>query len=64
MIDEGNRLRREIKSIAQEYDVDWDETKDAESQKVIDALKKEAKKRKRDDDDKEERKEEKEAEEH
>jgi hypothetical protein len=41
LIDEGNRLRREIKMVADEYDVDWDETKDEGDAKVRDALRKE-----------------------
>jgi hypothetical protein len=39
LIDEGNALRREIKAIAQEYDVDWDETIDEKDEKVTEALK-------------------------
>ncbi len=39
LIDEGNALRKEIKAIAQEYDVDWDETADEQDEKVTDALK-------------------------
>lgn len=39
LINEGNALRREIKAIAQEYDVDWDETIDEKDEKVTEALK-------------------------
>ena len=39
LIEEGNALRREIKAIAQEYDVDWDETVDEKDKKVTEALK-------------------------
>ena len=39
LIEEGNALRKEIKTIAQEYDVDWDETKDENDEKVTEALK-------------------------
>lgn len=39
LIDEGNALRREIKAIAHEYDVDWDETIDEKDEKVTEALK-------------------------
>jgi calcium uniporter protein, mitochondrial len=39
LIDEGNKLRREIKAVAQEYDVDWDEKEDEESEEVMKALK-------------------------
>jgi len=44
LIEEGNRLRREIKLVAEEYDVDWDETKDEGDEKVREALRKERKK--------------------
>ena len=39
LIGEGNALRKEIKAIAQEYDVDWDETIDEKDEKVTNALK-------------------------
>lgn len=45
LIDEGNKLRREIKLVAQEYDVDWDEKEDEKSEKVMEALKKERRKK-------------------
>jgi len=45
LIDEGNKLRREIKAIAEEYDVEWDEKEDEKSEKVMEVLKKEAKKK-------------------
>lgn len=60
LIEEGNRLRREIKMIADEYDVEWDETKDEGDEKVVEALRKERKKKengkkeKKDDDEEEE----------
>ena len=41
LIDEGNTLRREIKSIAAEYDVDWDEIQDEQDESVTNALKEE-----------------------
>ncbi|KAF9882614.1 hypothetical protein FE257_005960 [Aspergillus nanangensis] len=41
LIDEGNTLRKEIKSIAAEYEVYWDEMKDERDKKVTEALKKE-----------------------
>lgn len=46
LIEEGNKLRREIKAIAQEYDVEWDEKEDEKSKKVMEALKKERQKQK------------------
>ena len=45
LIDEGNKLRREIKAIAEEYDVEWEEKEDETSEKVMEVLKKEAKKK-------------------
>ncbi|GKZ30730.1 hypothetical protein AbraIFM66950_010073 [Aspergillus brasiliensis] len=56
LIDEGNTLRKEIKNIAAEYDVDWDEMKDERDERVTEALKQErtqknGNKRRRDDDD-------------
>jgi calcium uniporter protein, mitochondrial len=47
LIEEGNKLRREIKMIAEEYDVEWNEKEDAKSDKVIEALEKERKKKKK-----------------
>jgi cytochrome oxidase Cu insertion factor (SCO1/SenC/PrrC family) len=44
LIDEGNTLRKEIKAVANEYDVEWDELQDENSQKVSDALRKERRK--------------------
>ncbi|KAE8144335.1 hypothetical protein BDV25DRAFT_98970 [Aspergillus avenaceus] len=41
LIDEGNLLRREIKTIAAEYNVVWDEKKDERDERVTEALKKE-----------------------
>jgi hypothetical protein len=46
LIDEGNVLRKEIKAIAQEYDVDWNEKEDEKEEKVTEALKKERLKQK------------------
>lgn len=60
LVEEGNVLRKEIKNIAQEYDVDWDETVDEKHEKVKEVLKevreeknseKENVKKKEDDDD-------------
>ena len=39
-MEEGNALRKDIKAIAAEYDVDWDETADEGSKAVTEALKK------------------------
>ncbi|KAF2036612.1 hypothetical protein EK21DRAFT_51940 [Setomelanomma holmii] len=54
LIDDGNTLRKEIKAVANEYDVEWDELADENSQKVSDALRNERRKQKKgkDDDDK------------
>ena len=38
LVDEGNKLRREIKMVADEYDVEWDESRDEGDEKVRDAL--------------------------
>jgi hypothetical protein len=46
LIDDGNALRKEIKAVANEYDVEWDELKD-EDEKVAEALREERKKKKR-----------------
>ena len=40
LIEEGNALRKEIKAVASEYDVEWDETADEQSEIVTEALKK------------------------
>ena len=49
LVEEGNRLRREIKLVADEYDVEWDESKDEdvndEGGKVSEALRKERRKK-------------------
>ncbi|KAH8600909.1 hypothetical protein B0O99DRAFT_589784 [Bisporella sp. PMI_857] len=47
LIEEANALRKEIKLVASEYDVDWDEKADEMSEEVHDALKKERQKEKR-----------------
>ena len=46
LIEEGNMLRREIKAVAQEYDVEWNEKEDEKSEKATKALKKERERRK------------------
>ncbi|KAL2752395.1 hypothetical protein ACRALDRAFT_1077699 [Sodiomyces alcalophilus JCM 7366] len=56
---EANALRREIRTVAVEYDVDWDETKDLGGEAVKEVLEKEdtkEKKRKADEDDQDEEK--------
>ncbi|KAG9239509.1 hypothetical protein BJ875DRAFT_436508 [Amylocarpus encephaloides] len=47
LIEEANSLRREIKCIAEEYDVEWDEREDEGSGVVHEALKEERKKRRK-----------------
>lgn len=55
LVQEANALRREIKIIAAEYDVDWDEMKDlAGSKQVKKVLEKERQKRGKTDEDEEE----------
>ena len=39
LVEEGNALRSEIKAVAREYDVDWDEKVDEKDEKVTQALK-------------------------
>lgn len=51
MIEEANALRKEIKQVANEYDVEWDERKDEGSEEVHEALKEERDKNKKKDDD-------------
>lgn len=46
LVEEGNRLRREIKLVAEEYDVEWSESQDAGDERVRDALRAERKKKK------------------
>ena len=38
LVEEGNALRKEIKAVASEYDVDWDEKGDEHDDKVTEAL--------------------------
>lgn len=40
LIEEANGYRREIKQIATEYDVDWDETQDEKDERVTEAMRK------------------------
>ena len=47
LIEEGNALRREIKAVATEYDVDWEELEDEKVEKVRAALKEGEKKKER-----------------
>lgn len=51
LIEEANALRKEIKMVANEYDVEWDELADEKEEKVAEALRKERKKQKEDKDD-------------
>jgi hypothetical protein len=48
LIEDGNALRKEIKAVANEYDVEWDELKEEKDEKVLNALKNERKKQKGD----------------
>ena len=40
LIEEANAYRKEIKQIASEYDVEWDETLDEKDERVTRAMKK------------------------
>ena len=46
LIEDGNALRKEIKAVANEYDVEWDELNDEKDEKVVQALKSEREKNK------------------
>lgn len=39
LIEEANALRRETKTVAEEYDVDWNEKADEQDERVTEALK-------------------------
>ncbi|RAR09784.1 Calcium uniporter protein, mitochondrial [Stemphylium lycopersici] len=57
LIEDGNALRKEIKAVANEYDVEWDELQEEKDEKVQQALKKERRKKeekKKDKDDEDE----------
>ncbi|OAK96322.1 hypothetical protein IQ06DRAFT_229984 [Phaeosphaeriaceae sp. SRC1lsM3a] len=51
LIDDGNTLRKEIKAVANEYDVEWDELNEEKDEKVTEALKDERKRKKQTDKD-------------
>jgi len=46
LIDEGNALRKEIRAVAGEYDVEWDERADEQDEAVTEALKEDRKSKK------------------
>jgi hypothetical protein len=58
LIEEANAIRKEVKAVAAEYDVQWDETKDEHGEAVVEALRKDRKNgnrgKSKDDDDEEE----------
>jgi len=45
LVEEGNKLRREIKMVAEEYDVEWDEKSEEGEEKVTEALREHRKKK-------------------
>jgi division protein CdvB (Snf7/Vps24/ESCRT-III family) len=45
LVEEANSLRKEVKKVAEEYDVDWNEMQDEASEIVHEALRKERKKK-------------------
>lgn len=47
LVEEANTLRKEVKKVAEEYDVDWNEMHDEASEVVHEALRKERKKKER-----------------
>lgn len=56
-VEEGNELRKEVKAVAAEYDVEWDEMDDLKDEAVTEALRKdrEAKKDEKEDQEKEDK---------
>jgi hypothetical protein len=46
LVEEANALRKEIKTVANEYDVEWDEKKDEASEIVHQSLREERRKKK------------------
>ena len=46
LIEEANAIRKEIKAVASEYDVEWDETADEKDPKVVKALREDRKQKK------------------
>lgn len=54
LVDEANGYRREIKQIANEYDVEWDEMEDEKDERVMEAMAKVRRKRESERKDKEE----------
>jgi Cys-tRNA synthase (O-phospho-L-seryl-tRNA:Cys-tRNA synthase) len=51
LIEEGNAIRKEIKAVAEAYDVEWDEVQEEGGKTVATALKKERDKQKGNDKD-------------
>ena len=47
LVDEANGYRREIKQIANEYDVEWDEMEDEKDERVVEAMAKVRRERKK-----------------
>ncbi|KAI4870580.1 hypothetical protein F4820DRAFT_402660 [Hypoxylon rubiginosum] len=45
LVDDANALRREVRTVAEEYDVDWDETKDLGGEGVREVLEQEEEKK-------------------
>ena len=45
LIEDANSLRREVKKVASEYDVEWDEQADEKDEKVVEALRKDRRKK-------------------
>ena len=60
LVEEGNALRQEIKAVASEYDVEWDETADEQHETVTKALKEDREEKKTNGDDNEKKTDEKE----
>ena len=58
LLEQANALRKEIKAVAEEYDVEWDEITDTKDEGVVEAMNeaREAKKEDEDDADEERKK--------
>ena len=54
LVQDANDLRREVRKVAEEYDIEYDEAKDLGSEKMVEVLEKEEKKQRKKQQDKDE----------
>lgn len=47
LVQDANALRREIRTVAEEYDVEWDEARDLGGEEIVEVLEKEEDRRKK-----------------